>query len=182
MTSVDGGISTTWGPYITIMVVVIGGIVTFWAQVMLRRSDRKYERRALAAALRGEITGILTMTEKRQSVDSAKKHINRLEAGEDLIMPRIIKSHLTQEEIKGSYPIFFATVDRIGILGDKSAGKIAIFYTQLLGIVQTLSDWAGGDSDHLSPKEKATQISEELDLWTNTEAIGEELVKLLEKQ
>ena len=161
-------------PYLTLLVVIIS-VFGAWR---IRHWERNQERKALAAAIFAEIRSSIDIADYRQYTQIGEAHIQMYRAGTDAPMPRIPDPDVKSTELIKAYPIFDSNAERIGILGPQTAADVTRYYTQALGISQSLLNWARGGWDNATLDQKIEAIQAEIDLWESTRTLG---LRLCEK-
>jgi hypothetical protein len=109
---------------------LLGGVVN----AAVGRYATFKEGKAMALAIRGEISGIIEIVLKRRYLQHLEKFIDQLSnptyplSGNDVFSPRISENY---------FPVFTSLANKIGLLADRS-DTVADFYTKAKSIIEDI--------------------------------------------
>jgi hypothetical protein len=145
----------------------IGASAGIAGGLLLEAYKRRRDRRGTASALAGEIASILFMAERRRYVEFFTGILPQLNAGVDVPIAKFGPG--------GDYrdPVVDRFLDKIGLLSGDLPERIVRFYSILTGIRRDLERMANGE---LNAAGKASVIAEDLAIWQEAVALGNQLM------
>ncbi len=130
------------------------------------RRQRKFERRGLAAALKGEIDALRLIAEKRKYIEEFERQIQELRKPG----AQTFKQNINLSE--KYFEVYSANAGKIGLLGEDVSNKVAETYTltkSFLEDVKTIRDpW------FTSATEQADYYEQMLQILKSAKTAGEE--------
>jgi len=165
------------------IIAALSGLIGAWlgargavrAQLKKHEAETAYARRALAAALRGELLAYFDIVERREQVKGAETTLARLQMGEDAPLPSLLS-----EEDEPLPSLTLANDYRsIGTLGPSIAADVAKLASMIGALRSTLISVARGKYSHLAPAGRIDVLERELALWRETKAFGEAVSRRL---
>jgi 4-amino-4-deoxy-L-arabinose transferase-like glycosyltransferase len=164
-------------PKWTLIGAIAGWIAGFAGSILTpyitERRQRKFERRGLAAALKGEIDAILLIAEKRNFIKGFESDIQKLRnAG-----TATFSSDISITE--NYFEIFSANAARIGSLGQDVSTKVAEAYTLTKSFFEDVKsirvfEFRDPDTNQPSTAVQAAYYEQMLDMLKSAKRAGEE--------
>lgn len=151
---------------------LIGSGAALFGQHLQRRHELTHRRQSIAFAIAAEIEAYIDIIDQRGWVPIAEMLFKQASAG---TIPKVEGWLSDQEQARDPFPIFSANMGNIGTLG-QITGRLAKFYTRVIGIRSTVVDMQIGAYDDLGPEGVAHVIRGEIDLWLETAVLGRKLV------
>jgi hypothetical protein len=149
------------------------GLSQLYAEVFFVEGYRRHrDRQGIASALAGEIAGLLYMSNKRRYRQLFENILSRLEAGENVQIPKLIGEN--DGKFGTLYPIVDRYLDKLGLLPGTIPERVVRFYQFVGGIRVDMERLAAND---VSKDTRSFVIKTDLELWRETEILGEQLVR-----
>lgn len=114
--------------------LLVGALLGGLINAAVRQYATFKEGKAIALAIRGEISGIIEIVLKRRYLQHLEKFIHQLSnpsyqlSGNDFFSPRISENY---------FPVFNSLANKIGLLADRS-DTVADFYTKAKSIIEDI--------------------------------------------
>jgi hypothetical protein len=157
-----------------ILAVLLGAILGGAGRIVFDYYERIQTRRGIAAAIAGEISGILNEAVISEDVKHMRELIEWLEGPKPPTWPWI------HAGAKGTdTPVQEAYVGRIGELGANAARKVAQWYALHLSACAGYES-CGSEMYKDSPEGAAQELRLAMELWQRIEKDGQELVAELD--
>ena len=165
------------------IIAALSGLIGAWlgargavrAQLKKHEVETAYARRALAAALRGELLAYFDIVERREQVKAAETTLVRLQMGEDIPLP----SFLSEDDEPLPSLTLANDYRSIGTLGPSIASDVAKLASMIGALRSTLISVARGKYSHLDSAGTIHVLERELELWRETKAFGEAVSRRL---
>lgn len=150
---------------------LIGALAGVSGAIGLEAYKRHRDRRGTASALAGEIASILYLVQRRNYVQIFTQILARMDTGSDIPIPRIVGPEPGYRD-----PVMDRHIDRLGLLPNDLPERVVRFYSYLSAIRFDLHRFANSDdytNDHAA---KRQIVGEDLTIWGEAEALGNQLV------
>jgi hypothetical protein len=115
-----------------IIAAAVGATAAIMSGLGVEAYKRHRDRKGIASAIAGEISGIIMMTAKRRHVERFQGALERLDRNEPVVIPGILGVEPKLD------PVVEKNLDKLGALGGDLPERIAHFYQFLMGIRQDL--------------------------------------------
>ena len=143
----------------------LGGIVQ-WHQEKKRRD---HEEKSLALSFKGGIAGLLSILRERQYVERLREIVASFKRSNSFSLVKI--------QAKKDYTILYnSNASKIGILKEGIPELIAIFYTQVNGIMEDFEVMGTNDNLITPVASYIARIEELIALLEKTEEIGDKII------
>jgi hypothetical protein len=154
---------------------IIGGCISYWAQVGQANAEQKRRRKMIALSLAAEIEAYLELMKRRNHSASGRQLAAAIRAGQNV---EIRGFALSDDTPLGQFPLFSMLMGEVGELGAICA-DLAKFHALIVGVRTTAIAAERGQYDRLSATAKADLIESELALWESALPMGEALIPRL---
>ncbi len=158
----------------TVLGVVIGAVLAGLGKLVFDLYTRAQDRKGIAAAIAGEVSGIIYATEMTKMVDSFEWLANALRSPSPPSPPW----NYVDTEFKVD-PVLAAYLPRIGTLGGDLPQRIAHFYN-LVGTIRLKQKMMASGLWNDAPLAAADAIDSGIAIWKAAEADGRQLVSDLQ--
>lgn len=149
--------------------VIIGGVIGVAGSFVPHWWERRRTQKSAEALARAYISGILRLEEIRQHSLLYEQCLAGLRSGASQSMMKIFGAEDADD------PIQQALIGQIGLLKPDIATDVVAFINMLDGLRVDLKAMALGQMDHLPVAEKIRILENDLNLWTDTLALGRRL-------
>ncbi len=144
----------------SLALVLAGGAVGLGAAAVPELLRVRSERNALSAAIAAEVKGVLAIVERRQFVQGLRETLAKAE-----IEPNPLVAHWYSFSVRQDpFPVYHASLTKIGLLRSPSASLVVQFYTIAVSILEDILDFRQGALENAGREEARRRLQELLAL------------------
>jgi hypothetical protein len=153
-----------------LLTLVVVALIALAAGMLVERYRRQDDRRGIASAFAGEISGILKNAETRK-LPAYFRALAPLLKSSTPPPPPWLFFDTTYEQA----PVAKAYIDRVGMLGPRLAGRVVEFYHLYSAVILEVKILAAGVYNG-DPLKAAGHIERTLDLWNEVQPLMRPLI------
>ncbi len=157
--------------------VAVGGLVGFFGQAWLQRTERKHRARQIAGGLAGEVEGLVHIGDVHQYANFLRESAGALESGahpDGVIEVPVIRVRLHYFEV------YEANAGELGLLPPRLTRQVGKFYVQAKSVLEDFASLGESTSLEIDLADRIANFRRLATFIDDTTDLGRDLVLQLD--